>query len=57
MIPHNLILEKVEIYNPLGQLIALKNTKNFSIADLSTGMLWVKIYTNDGVVIKNLLKK
>lgn len=57
IISDNLIVDKIEIYNTLGQLIAQKNTTQFSISDLSTGLLVLKIYTSDGVVVKNLLKK
>lgn len=57
IISDNVVIDKIEIYNLLGQLIAQKKTNQFSIADLSTGLLVVKIYTNDGVVVKNLLKK
>lgn len=50
-------LEKIELYTALGQLVSKKNTSEFSIEDLSNGLYIVKIYTNEGVVVKNLLKK
>jgi len=57
ILPDSVLIEKVELYNTLGQLVAQKSTTQFSIEDLSTGLFLVKVYTNEGVVIKNLLKK
>ena len=39
------------------QLISTKKTTSFSIEDLSTGLFIARIYTNEGVIVKNLLKK
>jgi aminopeptidase N len=55
--PDSLLIEKVEIYNTLGQLISTKKTSQFNIEDLSTGLFIARIFTNEGVVVKNLLKK
>lgn len=57
VLPDSILLEKVELYTTLGQLVSQKNTAKFSIEDLSNGLYFAKIYTNEGVVIKNLLKK
>ncbi|MFT5754782.1 MAG: aminopeptidase N [Flavobacterium sp.] len=57
IVPNTILLEKVEIYNTLGQLISTKTTSKFNIEDLSTGLFIARIYTNEGVVVKNLLKK
>lgn len=57
IVPDTILLEKVEIYNTLGQLISTKTTSQFNIEDLSTGLFIARIYTNEGVVVKNLLKK
>ncbi|WP_338409036.1 M1 family aminopeptidase [uncultured Flavobacterium sp.] len=50
-------LEKIELYNTIGQLVLQKNTALFSIENLSAGIFIAKIYTNKGIVVKNLLKK
>jgi aminopeptidase N len=57
IVPERIVVEKVELYNTLGQLISQKTTSQFSIEDLSTGLFVVRIYTNEGIVVKNLLKK
>ena len=57
VLPDSVLLEKVELYTTLGQLVMQKNTSEFSIEALSNGLYIVKIYTNEGVAVKNLLKK
>lgn len=56
-LPSTVFLEKVELFNPLGQLITEKNATQFSVEDLPSGLFIAKIYTNQGIVVKNLLKK
>lgn len=56
-LPSTVFLEKVELFNPLGQLITEKNVTQFSVEDLPSGLFIAKIYTNQGIVVKNLLKK
>jgi hypothetical protein len=50
-------LDKVEIYNALGQCVDEKNTVDFSIADLASGVHWLKISTSEGIIHKNFIKK
>ena len=57
MMPTTLQLEKVEIYNTLGQLVGQKNTNDFSVAELSLGLHWIKISTSEGIIHKNFIKK
>lgn len=57
VLPDSVLLEKVELYTTLGQLVMQKSTSDFSIEALSNGLYIVKIYTNEGVAVKNLLKK
>lgn len=57
MMPASVQLEKVEIYNALGQLVGEKNTIDFSIDQLASGMHWLKISTSEGVMHKNFIKK
>ncbi len=57
MMPSSLLLNKIEIYNTLGQLEGEKNTLDFSIADLAFGVHWLKISTSEGIIYKNFIKK
>jgi aminopeptidase N len=57
MMPSSLQLNKIEIYNTLGQLEGEKNTLDFSIADLAFGVHWLKISTSEGIIYKNFIKK
>ena len=55
-IPDYISIEKIELFNTLGQLVSTKENAIFNVDDISTGLFIVKIYTNKGVVVKNLLK-
>lgn len=57
MMPSSLQLNKIEIYNTLGQLEGEKSTADFSIADLASGVHWLKISTSEGIIYKNFIKK
>jgi aminopeptidase N len=57
MMPSSLLLNKIEIYNTLGQLEGEKSTADFSIADLASGVHWLKISTSEGIIYKNFIKK
>ena len=57
MMPSSLQLNKIEIYNTLGQLEGEKSTADFSIADLAFGVHWLKISTSEGIIYKNFIKK
>jgi len=57
MMPTTLQLEKVEIYNTLGQLVGQKEANDFSVTELSTGLHLLKITTSEGVIHKNFIKK
>jgi aminopeptidase N len=57
MMPSNIELEKVEIYNTLGQLSATHQTADFRIENLSSGMHVMKITTSEGAIHKNFIKK
>lgn len=57
MMPTTLTLENIEIYNTLGQLIGEKNTLDFSISALSSGLHFLKISTSEGIIHKNFIKK
>jgi aminopeptidase N len=55
--PNDITLNKVEIYNGLGQLIATENTNVINTSQLSSGVHFLKIDTSEGVFHKNFIKK
>lgn len=57
MMPTSVQLEKVEIYNTLGQLVGQKMDHDFSISELASGIHLLKITTSEGVIHKNFVKK
>lgn len=57
MMPTSVQLEKVEIYNTLGQLVGQKTDHYFSISELASGIHLLKITTSEGVIHKNFIKK
>ena len=57
MMPTSVQLEKVEIYNTLGQLVGQKIEHDFSISELASGIHLLKITTSEGVIHKNFIKK
>jgi aminopeptidase N len=56
-LPANIQLEKAEIYNALGQLVATETSTEFNVNRLSNGVHIVKITTSEGVTHKNFIKK
>ncbi len=57
MMPTTIQLEKIEIYNTLGQLVGHKSTNDFSVTELSSGLHLLKITTSEGIIHKNFIKK
>lgn len=57
MMPTSTQLERVEIYNTLGQLLATHYAVDFKIDNLSSGMHIMKITTSEGAIHKNFIKK
>ena len=55
--PTSTILEKVIIYNNLGQKVMVSNLLNFSVTSLSSGVHYLDIQTSDGVFHKKFIKK
>lgn len=56
-LPANINLEKIEFYNALGQLVLTKEETVFSVSSLSSGFHLVKIFTDQGIFLKNFIKK
>ncbi|MFK8061354.1 MAG: T9SS type A sorting domain-containing protein, partial [Polaribacter sp.] len=58
-IKSNLTIDKVEIYNLLGQKVkqfTSLNSKEFSISQLKNGLYLIKIYTEKGIGSKRIMK-
>jgi aminopeptidase N len=55
--PTNLELQKVIIYNGLGQQVGVYNKKTFSIENYSSGIYIVIIQTSEGTYSKKITKK
>ncbi|MES2746899.1 MAG: M1 family aminopeptidase [Bacteroidota bacterium] len=56
-IPTSVTLEKVIVYNSLGQKVAEGNNPTISIATVSSGVLFVEITTAQGTFHKKIIKK
>ena len=51
-------IEKLELYNSLGQLIKTKNYSNsIDLSNNTTGVYILRIYTENGILTKKILKK
>ena len=57
MMPTKIHLEKVEIYNMLGQLVATHFSPNFKTNALVSGIHVLKMITSEGIIHKNFIKK
>ncbi len=55
----NLTIKNVELFTTLGQLIVTKETDflNINIKDIEPGLYSIKIYTNKGIVVKQIVKE
>lgn len=52
----NLRLEKVNIYNALGQLLVTENSNNITISSLMQGTYFVEVITDQGKATKSIIK-
>ncbi len=55
--PMNIELNRIDIYNSLGQLVSTSNRSDFSIIDLSSGVHFLTIITSEGRFHKKIVKK
>lgn len=55
--PSSVVLEKATIYNSLGQKVGENSTLDFSVSNLSSGVHYVDIQTNEGTYHKKFIKK
>ncbi|MFT5252189.1 MAG: hypothetical protein ACI87N_001195 [Flavobacteriales bacterium] len=56
IIPKDYVLEKVEMYNSLGQLVEKYTKSTISLQNLSGGHYFLKIYTSEGTATKIIIK-
>ncbi len=56
-LPNNILLESIEVYNGLGQLVLKEENTSFSILKLNDGVYHAKIKTSEGLIHKNFIKK
>ena len=55
--PNTITLNKVEIYNGLGQLVATDTKNIINTSQLPSGVHFLKIETSEGIFHKNFIKK
>ena len=56
-LPTSIDLEKVTVFNSLGQKVAESNSTTLSVAEVATGVLFVEIATTSGTYHKKIIKK
>jgi hypothetical protein len=55
--PSNMVLERVTVYNNLGQVVLENTTTSLNVSALSTGVHYVDVQTSEGVFHKKFIKK
>ena len=55
-LPSDVSIEKVTIYNNLGQKVSENNSLDFSISNLASGILLIEIETSNGIFHKKIIK-
>ena len=55
-IPESFNLEKIEVYNSIGQFIDKYNTNIISLKNQASGNYLLKIYTSGGNTTKKIIK-
>ena len=55
-LPTTITLEKVTIYNNLGQVVLEKNAIDFSLSSINSGVYEVQLQTSEGVFHKKIIK-
>lgn len=53
----NITINKIEIYNNIGQLIETTKKDFISLNSYSSGLYFFKIFSSEGVLIKRIIKK
>jgi len=55
-VPSTIVIEKVRLFNNIGQMVLESNTLDFSVVSLSTGILYAEIQTSQGTFHKKIIK-
>ena len=55
--PNSITLEKVTVFNNLGQKVLEDATTDFSVSSLSTGVHYIQLATSEGIFHKKFIKK
>jgi hypothetical protein len=56
VLPNGLILEKIEMYNSLGQFMGEYTKSTISLQSLASGNYFLKIFTSGGTTTKKIIK-
>jgi aminopeptidase N len=54
--PTNISIDKITLFNNLGQKVLESNLLDFSVSGLSSGILFVQIETSEGIFHKKIIK-
>lgn len=54
--PSSITVEKIRLFNNIGQLVQENNTLDFSVATLASGVLYAEIQTSQGTFHKKIIK-
>jgi len=52
---NGLVLEKVTIYNTIGQLVQTVHSNTINVSKLNTGMYYVQVFTDKGIGTKQII--
>lgn len=53
----NIVIEKIQIYNTLGQLLIETESQSIGVEELQKGLYFIRIYSEKGTAIRRFLKK
>jgi hypothetical protein len=56
IIPEEYVLEKIEMYNSLGQFVGQYTKSTISLQNLAGGNYFLKIYTSRGITTKKIIR-
>lgn len=55
--PEAISISQINVYNALGQLLLQQNnSETLDVSNFSNGMLFVKLQTNQGIIVKTVIK-
>lgn len=56
-LPNNAVIQKIAVYNSLGQLVLTETNSTFSLQNLDSGIYYLTIFTTEGNYAKKIVKK